>query len=391
MRLDFAHLLPIYRAMQPVRDSTFSVCVTLEIKKNLIFILDDDDALPDSGLSFSGNCHSLVEGSTIEIKVSSPRLGLGILANSFSDYLSKAGTALKEKNHFFIKKDSFYSKDQVIPTDVARYRLVLRFMRLLQESAYYLDEKSEKLVFYKEGRFEIPVIYGYQDIVDFDGTALEKLHILMSDQLHMEQKRSLLAQTAIELTQNLQPCDRFAYLVRNADELYQKAQIGYNLFSTDFTYEKAKEEIHAFKLETTSRLHKVISEIQTQLLGIPIATFLALSQIKKTNNLDSQFAINTVILFGAIIFCLLLGGLLLNQKLTLNTIESDVQRQRKIFEKRFEASPEAYEDAFKGICSRLTFQFGAIVAISILTILVLVVSFIFYVVHTRPVFNVFFS
>lgn len=391
MRLDFAHLLPIYKAMQLLQGSTYSVCVTQEIKQNLILILDDDDALPDSGFSYAGDCNAIVEGDTIEMRVNSPRLGLGVLASTFSDYLSKTGVALKEKNHFFLKDTSFYSKDKVVPPVVENYRSVLRFIGVLEGSAYYLDEKAEALIFYKDGRFEVPVKYTCQNVVDFDSLALEKLHTLMSGKLHEEQKKSLLAETVIELTQSLPPIERFAYLVKNADELYQKAQVGYNLFSTDFTYEKAKEEVHTFKLETTSRLHKVISEIQTQLLGIPIATFVALSQIKRTNGLDAQFAINTVILCGAIIFCLLLGGLLVNQKLTLNTIEADVKRQREIFEKRFETTPEAYDGVFKGICSRLTFQFGAIFLISILTVLVVAVSFVFYVVHTRPVFDAFFS
>ncbi|MGR3897121.1 hypothetical protein [Pseudomonas sp. 1176_21] len=377
--------------MQPVRGSTYTVYVSLEIKESLGLILDDDDALPDSGFHFAGNCHEIVEGGTIEMRVDSPRLGLGILANSFSDYLSRAGVALKEKNHFFLKDCSFYSKDDVVPLEVVSYRSVLRFIGLLEESAYYLDEKAEALIFYKDGRFEVPVKYGHQDVSVFDNAALEKLHVLMSGKLHEEQKRSLLAETVIELTASLSPSERFSYLVKNIDELYSKAQVGYNLFSTDFTYEKAKEEVHTFKLETTSRLHKVISEIQTQLLGIPIATFIALSQIKRTNALDAQFAINTVIFFGAVVFCLLLGGLLVNQYLTLTTIEADVKRQRKAFEKRFETTPEAYVGVFDGICSRLVFQTGAIVSIAVLTVLVALISLVFYVVHTRPIFDALFS
>lgn len=391
MRLDFAHLLPIYRAMQPLQGSMCSLCVTPEIKQNLTLILDDDDALPDSGFSFTGDSSALIEGSTIELRVNSPRLGLGVLANDFSEYLSKAGVFVKEKSHFYLKDSRFYSKDSGAPPVVESYRALLRFVKVLEASAYYLDERTERLIFYKDGRFEVPVQYNCQDVLGFDISALESLHDLMSGRLHEEQKNSLLAETVIELTQSLPSGERFAYLVKNAKELYQKTQVGYNLFSTDFTYEKAKEEVHTFKLETTSRLHKVISEIQTQLLGIPVATFIALSQIKKTDSLDAQFAINTVILFGAVVFCLLLGGLLLNQKLTLDTIEADVKRQLGIFQKRFETTPEAYESVFEGIRSRLTFQVGAIFLISVLTVLVVVISFVFYMVHTRPLFNVFFS
>ena len=391
MRLDFSHLLPIYRAMQPVHGSKFSVLVTSEIQQNLTLILNDDDALPDSGFSFMGEFNSLVVGRTIEITVNSPRLGLGILASCFSEYLSRPGVAIKEKTHFFLRDNFFYSKDLPVPPDVAAYRSVLSFIRILQDSAYYLDENSETLIFYKTGRFEIPVKYGYQDIVKFDALALEQLHSLMSDRLHGDQKQHLLAETVIELTEKMHTSDRFAYLVCNIDELYKKTIIGYNLFSTDFTYEKAKEEVHTFKLESTARLHKIISEIQTQLLGIPIATFVALSQIKETNSLDAQFAVNTIIFFGAVIFCVLLGGLIFNQKLTLDTIEHDIKRQYEVFKKRFASAPEAYVPVFRGICTRLTFQFAALLLITILTFVVLAISLVFYIVYTRPVFDIVFS
>ncbi|MBJ2280866.1 hypothetical protein JFT58_21520 [Pseudomonas sp. MF6767] len=391
MRLDFAHLLPIYRAMQKLQGSTYLLPIDAEIKQNLLLILDDDDALPDSGFSYSGSLQSIVVGSAIELQVKSPRVGLGILAADFKEYLSKSGVFVKEKNHFYLKKDDFYSRDLVLPPIVERYRSLLQLIKVLEGSAYYLDDKNEKLIFYKNGKFEVSVKYNFQDVCDFDIAAMESLHGLMSGSLHEEQKKSLLAETVIELTEAVPLDGRFSYLVNNLRELYQRAQVGYNLFSTDFTYEKAKEEVHTFKLDTTSRLHKAISEIQTQLLGIPVATFIALSQIKKTNSLDAQFAINTVILFGSIIFCLLLGGLLLNQKLTLNTIEADVKRQQNVFQKRFESTPEAYESVFKAICSRLTFQFGAIFMISVLTILVVIISLVFYIVHTRPLYDVLFS
>ncbi|WP_240439117.1 hypothetical protein, partial [Pseudomonas aeruginosa] len=155
-------------------------------------------------------------------------------------------------------------------------------------------------------------------------------------------------------------------------------------------FEKAVSEVNTFKVDTITKIHKAITDIQAQVLGIPVATFVALSQLKKTTSLNSQFAANTAIYVGAIIFCALLIGFLVNQKATLDTISSEVDRQEDSFKKKFGDNKKPYETEFKKIRSRLLSQYAALYGIGALDILMFLSSSIYYIVHTRPIYDILF-
>lgn len=390
MTLKFSELVPIYKAMQPSQGAVVSVVLTQEIKEILEIILDDDERLAESGITCISDSRSWSIGDNVQLNVASPRIGLGVLCSSFEEYISFPSFQLKEKNNFFLRDCVFFSKSVVAPSVVVKYREILRFLDVLKNCAHYFDERAGSLVYYKDCKFEIPISYAYDLVEGFDSAALVELELLMSGKLHETQKRRLLAETVMDISVGVLLEERFSNLIKCIRELSSKAQVGYDLFSTDFTYEKAKEEVHSFKLETTARLHKVISDIQTQVLGVPLGTFVALSQIKKANHLGSQFAVNLVILFGCIVFSVLLAGLLFNQYLTLKTIEADVDRQRKVFVERFRAMPEAYEGVFVSLRNRLAFQFFAILGVAALVAVAVVISVVFFVVHTKPIYNILF-
>ncbi|MNP08647.1 hypothetical protein D3C76_1007250 [compost metagenome] len=325
------------------------------------------------------------------MSIEAPRLGLGILVDNFKDYLGSIGAKTKERNFYYLREEGFFSQDERPPVLVDKYREVLRFVGFLGESAHYLDSSKEELVFYKDGRFVVPVSYGEAEIRSFSLASFNLLERQLSDGLHREQKLKLLGESLIEMLGSVPAKERFSYLLNNVQDLYGRFVAGYNIFASDFTYEKAVAEVHAFKVDVITKIHKAITDIQAQVLGIPIATFVALSQLKKTVSLDAQFAANTVIFLGVFIFCLLLTGFLVNQKTTLDTIDGEVSRQRKVFEKKFQENTSAYIDEFGKIDSRLFWQYAALVAVGCLNVLMLLGSFVYYSVHTRPVFDALFG
>lgn len=387
MRTEFSHLVPIYRAMQPLRAGRYSVVVTEEIKSCLVCILSDDDNVGDSGLSCRVEPEGLVVGDTIEFDVAPPKIGLGVFAETFDEFLSKPRVLVRESKNYFIRGLHFSSRDEHVPGPIVAYRSVLDFVRLLKSVCYFFDAQTDTFVFHKDGRFDLPVKYSSDDLFAFDSASIRMLDRTLSDDLHATQKKKILAETVVEICEAVEPELRFAALLKGAVELVAKFQTGYDLFSTDFTFEKAKQEVHTFSIESTARLHKIISEIQAQVLGIPVASFLALSQLKKTTVIGSQFAINSIIMLGVLIFCILLAGILYNQHLTLNAIELDVKRQKDVFARKFSLLPSTYEGVFRNLCSRLVFQYFAVYFVAALNVVVLLVSVVYFILHTRPIYE----
>ncbi|MCO7573370.1 hypothetical protein NJH78_25610 [Pseudomonas chlororaphis] len=390
-RIKFLDLLPIYKAMEKAPGSFFELKITNEVLQQALALAVDESNIDESGISVhQGDYQNIKLGDVFLLNVMQPRIGLGILAESFSKYITTTGAHTKERDNYYLIDEKFYSTDQAVPVVVSKYRQTLRLIYLLAESAHYLDTAKEEMIFYKDGRFVVPIIYGKEEISKLNLSVFEGLERFVLDPYHKEQKIKMLGENLIEMLAMIPLKERFSYLISNLDDLYKRLQAGYNLFASDYTYEKAVTEVHAFKVDTVTKIHKAITDIQAQVLGLPIATFIALSQLKKTVSLNAQFAANTAIFFGVLIFCFLLSGFLVNQRSTLQTIENEVSRQKKIFEKRFEDKKIAYTEEFKSIEKRLWWQYVAIKLIFILDVIMLCWSLVYYIVHTRPIYDLLF-
>jgi hypothetical protein len=391
-RIKFVDLLPIYRAMEKAPGSLYRLEITNDVLKSALALAIDDSNVDESGIAVrQGDYENISLGDVFLLAVSQPRLGLGILAESFAKYItSTTGARVKERDNYYLIEEAFSSSDQPVNISVNRYRRVLRFIGLINESAHYLDSAKEELVFYKDGRFVVPLFYGVQEVDALDFSVFESLERFVLDLYHKEQKIKMLGENLIEMLSMVPMSERFSYLISHLGDLYSRLQAGYNLFASDYTYEKAVTEVHAFKVDVITKIHKAITDIQAQVLGIPIATFIALSQLKKTTGLNAQFAANTVIFFGVMVFCFLLIGFLANQHATLNTINQEILRQKKVFAKRFESKQVAYEGEFSTIAGRLRWQYAAVYAIATLDVLMFCGSAVYYVLHTRPIYDLLF-
>ncbi|WP_122410831.1 hypothetical protein [Pseudomonas viridiflava] len=388
-RIKFSDLVPIYRAVESTAGGKHSIRVTNELLRDSLVQAVDEQNADESGITvLQGDYNHISVGDAFVLDISQPRVGLGILAPNFATYVTATtGARVKERDNYYLLAERFCSTDQPALVVVNRYRQVLRLVRLLVDSAHYLDTQKEELIFYKDGRFLVPVIYGEEEVNFLNISAFERLENFVLDHYHHEQKVQMLGDNLIEMLALTPEKERFSYLVKNLSELHQRMQASYNIFASDYTYDKAIAEVHTFKVDAITKAHKAISDIQAQVLGIPIATFIALSQLKVTYYLNAQFAANTAIFAGVIIFCILLVGFLVNQHATLRTIKSEVNRQRKIFEKRFEGNQAAYSEELNSIDNRIWWQFFAIGTIFVLDAAMLCWCAIYYVAHTRPIFN----
>jgi len=131
-------------------------------------------------------------GDTVRVRAEDPRTGLGLLADSFDDVLCFPGGRIKEPRFFVIDKGcSSYDAD--LPAMQRRYRQVLEFVRLLGESAAYLDKEGQELVFLVEGKFSVPVAYTCADLEAIDSASLDALLGRFTQDTHREQKLEILA------------------------------------------------------------------------------------------------------------------------------------------------------------------------------------------------------
>jgi hypothetical protein len=388
-RIKFADLIPIYRGIKKEQGDCYRLEIANELIRDSLMLALDDSNCDESGITVrNGDYSSIKLGDVFILDISPPRVGLGILAKNFSDYLKAPGAKVKERKNFYLQDWQYHCpSDGDVPPVVNRYRQLLRFIQLLAGASHYLDESKEELVFYKDGRFFVPVHYDEEVIKKLNFQAFEDLERFVLDPYHKEHKLKMLGDNVGGMLESVLEPLRFGYLVENIPELYKRMQVSYALFVADHSYEKALSEVNAFKIEAVTKIHKALSDIQAQILGIPIATFIALSQLKVTGSLNAQFASNSIIFLGVIVFCALLVGFLVNQRGTLKVIETEISRQRTVFERKYADDEAIYKDSMNALSDRLFWQFAALYAIFVLAFLMLAVSFVYYIVHTRPIFN----
>jgi len=122
----------------------------------------------------------------------------------------------------------------------------------------------------------------------------------------------------------------------------------------------------------------VFSDIQNQLLGIPVATIIVASQMKDAKTLGYEFWVNTAVLLGCWVFAILMIFLLHNQSHTLAVLRDEIQRQKRQLTKEFAAVANSFEDTFAYLSKRAFTQRLILWAIDVFVVLGLLLSHVMY-------------
>jgi hypothetical protein len=325
----FQQLIQLYRAVDFDQGSMegYVRIVTQDQVSLLTGLLSEESASDTSIALLEGDVDQLSVGQRLRIRIGQPRIGLGLLVQNIQGLLD-AGHVAEPKRYFIV--DSKFAKDDANPpADIVTFRNVLAFVALLKEASAYLDSTTEELIFIHGGRFAVPVDYRVGDLRGLDAKGLGELVAKFAVDTHREQKLSILASTVYDMTVMAKPERRFSLLLTSIVELSKRFSDGYRLFCSDFSYDKIKSSIQDAKIEFTGKIHKTVTDIQNQVLAIPVATIIIATQMKHAITFDTQFWINTGVLIGCWIFLVLTLLLLRNQSRTLRVISQEVDRQER--------------------------------------------------------------
>jgi hypothetical protein len=353
--IKFSDLVNIYRIAVFEQGGRATVAVTdQQILDSLKLALDDDN-LDDSGVSMeSGDPDNLEIGKIIRLNIGAPRIGLGRLANTIGDLLDSGAVGTEPKRYFIVNL-RFFKDDPVVPLPIEQYRKLLKFVELLKECADYFDANSNELVFIKDGKFSIPLILNEHQLSNIDFAKIDKLLGYFTDDTHKNQKHSILTNAVISLTQISSIRKRFGTLTLEISDLLSKFGDGYKIFISDFSYDKIRDKFEEAKVENSSKLHKIFSDIQNQLLALPVATVIVATQMKTTGDQAASLG-NTALLIGAWIFAVLFLILSFNQFRTLLTLEGEIKRQEKVLKEDFESIGNMFNDVFSPLHQRILTQ-----------------------------------
>lgn len=383
---NFDLLTQIYRAANFRQDREASLTIVDEtLRAALVTCLGDVREFA-VGLT-TGDPDNIAVGTTVELAFGDPRMGLGILADDLAGLLQSPRYRVSEPRNYFIIAPKFAKADVPVPENIDRYRKVLSLVETLKKAAAYLDPDSGTLVFVHGGKFELPVNYDVGALAGIDNVALSKILSFVGEDAYSEQKLGILEGAVRGLLEQLSPSDRFSRLLSQLPELATKTIDGYRLFIANFSFDKVRDSLEAAKVEYATKIHKAFSDIQTQILTIPVATVVVATQMKAATSVGYEFWVNLAVLVGCWVFIVLMAFVLFNQFHTLAVLAGEIERQQSQIKKEYRDIAGQFEDVFAFLRRRLCLQRWALGSVGFVLAVGLILAHVVYWQVTDPVRN----
>lgn len=352
--ITWADLLEIYQNCVWVDDHIANLTIVHGgIAKTLKLVETSDRAYHETDIALQDDNVQLTVGSSVEVRIGSPHRSLGLLLKDWDALLASSFSRMREPSAFFIRSNKTHNATQPPTEMLLQYRSTIKLVKLLSESALFADHQQAKLVYFADARIEVPVTFTAKDLGSIDSAQVDLLAKALEGEIHTEQRLGILADAVVELVSGHSAAGRFHYLMQNVDELVRRVNDGYRLFASSFSYSKIRSEVEKAQSEYVARIHKTFSDIQGQLLVLPVASVVVATQLKAPIICGPELLANVAVVCGACLFATLLIASCINQWMTLSAISREIKGQRTRLSAEFSEIKDLFTDSFDALDGRI--------------------------------------
>lgn len=240
-----------------------------------------------------------------------------------------------------------------LPSEISQYLQACRLFHALTQVAD--DERRlagmVTLVFLHNQKLEITTEYGKEHLRDLPRLEeFEQQYFISST--HKQQKATIL-RTALFNIFSGQSKVSLSDILERFSEFVEHVESSYQLYVSEFSFQKVKAEIEKEKLEFTTKLNKVFSDIQNQLLAVPAALILIGGQMENGGTWSIK---NLLIWSGAMVFALLMNLLINNQRHTLRAIKLEIDQQWDLIQGKHKTVADQFKDNYRQLDDRYAHQ-----------------------------------
>lgn len=270
---------------------------------------------------------------------------------SLESLLDSPGRRIEPLQRFYLADvDYLHEGDEAAaPPMVLHYLQATRLYALLGKVADHQGGvgAARTLVFLQKSKLEITPQYGTGDLLALDGLQAFEGDFVGSD-THQEQKQTIVKTVLLELFAGRSKLP-FSELLAKFADFAEKVRASYQLYVAEFSFQKVKEEVEKEKLDAMLKLNKVFSDIQSQLLAVPVALLLVGGQMVNSGRWSSK---NVLIWLAALIFAALMDLLIRNQRHTLRAVKQEIDQQRQQLETKYQDVAPRFKDIYGEIWDR---------------------------------------
>lgn len=220
---------------------------------------------------------------------------------------------------------------------IPELKLFAQFIGSLSDNYY---QKNNVLIFFSKNYCEVPVqpratekyielvkLYQTNDILQkslkvfLDWITEQKAQSKTAEPLsaHKNELYVIIATEIIENLASVDKNDRIFHLIKNVENIINDTRSKYSLYLDDFKYSKFIEKINKYADDFLVKINKVIADLQTQVLAIPLA--ISVITVFRTTN-----AVNKYIYMGFLIYLFMVLYASFQQAYNLKHIEIQIKQ-----------------------------------------------------------------
>lgn len=284
---------------------------------------------------------------------------------SLDDLLNAPARRITPPQRFYLADcNYFYSgSETLLPENIRQYLAATQLFGLLSNVADHHGGMgdSKTLVFLQQSKIEITPQYGSNELTELRNLAAFESEFIASE-AHQEQKKSIIKTVLFEQFSGVNRL-AFGTVLQRFDDFFEKVQASYQLYVAEFSFQKIKTEVEKEKLDAMIKLNKVFSDVQSQLLTVPVALVLVGGQLEDKGAWSNK---NLLIWLGALVFAVLMDLLIRNQRHTLTAVKQEIDQQRRQLEKKYNSIANRFLNSYSEIDRRYKHQRRLILVIDFL-------------------------
>lgn len=151
--------------------------------------------------------------------------------------------------------------------------------------------------------------------------------------IHQSERYAIAATEFVDHLITCEKKERIFLLLKNVDSIYQSTISKYSLYLEDFKYSKFTDKITKYSDEFLSKVNKTISDLQNQILAIPL-TLSVITIFKKTEE------VNVYIYLGFLVYLILVFYASCQQAYNLRHIELQIKQFNEVVKLPKELAPQ---------------------------------------------------
>jgi hypothetical protein len=303
--------------------------------------------------------HLLLQSSTVatgEVLFIPPLDQNSFFAFSVDDLLQSSQRRQAIPAKFYLADINFlYDGDYAnAPQMVRSYIDAVTLVQLLSPLADHVIKKGiPKLIFFHGEKFELFLEYAKQDLEGLKGIDIFAKEFI-STLAHIDQKKTIVKSILLEMKKEAGAEDfNVGFVMLRFEEYARRVSSSYQLYVSEFSFQKIKAEVEKSKFEALAKINKVFSEIQNQLLAVPVALIIACGQMEAASGFSLK---NFFVMAGSLVFALFMFFLILNQRNTLRSIFLEMTAEWDLIKGNHKAVKIKFDEPYKLLRKRYRYQ-----------------------------------